>query len=254
MSLSGVNTMRDLLSLLLPLILCSSCLANIQCPQNSNFYVYIDAEGNITDVTTNVAISQGSDEAPCKAPNFCWQLVSRRQYAIIGGRLTGDHAAAIFYPVDRSRQPVALVFKQKAGQGSDPLMPSNVKVLDTIYVSPNEKVNQRLIFDSEIRSIFVAGSMDLKPSPDQQLLLVTAWNTNLKDMLFLTGHMNQTALTVMITKANETIAQVPLVPLPIPPQSPPRYVSWSTDKTNSIKETSHLLQCLNRCKLSHFLG
>uniref|UniRef100_A0A0X3PB90 Uncharacterized protein n=1 Tax=Schistocephalus solidus TaxID=70667 RepID=A0A0X3PB90_SCHSO len=77
MSLSGVNTMRDLLSLLLPLILCSSCLANIQCPQNSNFYVYIDAEGNITDVTTNVAISQGSDEAPCKAPNFCWQLVSR---------------------------------------------------------------------------------------------------------------------------------------------------------------------------------
>ncbi|VDN16379.1 unnamed protein product [Dibothriocephalus latus] len=86
-----------------------------------DLYVYVDAEENITDVTTTVQISIGTDEAPCKAPNFCWQLVSRRQYAIIGGRLTGENAAAIFYPVDRRRQPVALVYKKMAGVGGGEL-------------------------------------------------------------------------------------------------------------------------------------
>ncbi|VDN14387.1 unnamed protein product [Dibothriocephalus latus] len=129
----------------------SGCLANVQCPQNSNLYAYIDADDNITDVTTNVPMSIGSDKAPCKAANFCWQFVSRRQYAVIRGKLAGQNGAAIFYPLDRRQQPVALVYKKMAGVGGDPILPSNVKVLNAIYVSPDQEINQRLIFESEIR-------------------------------------------------------------------------------------------------------
>ncbi|VDN15777.1 unnamed protein product [Dibothriocephalus latus] len=159
-------------------------MANIECPQNNDMYVYFDAEEEITDVTTTVQMSIGANEAPCKAPNFCWQLVSRRQYAIIRGKLNGENAAAIFYPVDRRREPVALVYKKMAGVGGDPILPSNVKVLDAIYVSPDQKIDQRLIFDSEIRSVFIVGSIDLKPSPDVQLLLVTAWSKSKRTSLF----------------------------------------------------------------------
>ncbi|VDK89692.1 unnamed protein product [Dibothriocephalus latus] len=212
-------------------------------------------------------MSIGSDEAPCKAPNFCWQLVSRRQYAIIEGKLAGENGAAIFYPLDRRQQPVALVYKRwpewavpseeddnEGNGGFNPILPSNVKVLNAIYVSPDQEINQRLIFDSEIRSVYVVGSMVLKPTPESQFLLHSTWNTHLKDILFVTGRMNTTVLKIMITMADETSATIPLLPSPLPPQSEPIYVSWSVDNAIATagKQTKTLFQCLNECQRKYY--
>ncbi|BHF81683.1 hypothetical protein SprV_0802481600 [Sparganum proliferum] len=80
----------------------------------------------------NVAIREGSTSHPCEIGEPCYQSLTDREYAFVGGSPNGGKGIIVAYPVDRTKSPSAIIFQKKGDTSADSSIPVGVGVTERI--------------------------------------------------------------------------------------------------------------------------